>query len=113
MSIAVELEALPERIAEYGSLAFLVTVGEDHRAHVVSVRVGEAGDGRLTLPAGRRTRANVEARPSVTIVWPPGPDGRYSLIIDGAAQAPGDGDDPVSIRPSSAVLHLLARPTAD
>lgn len=112
MSIAVPVEDLPERIAEYGTLAFLVTVGDDRSAHVVSVRVETGASGLLRTAAGRRTRSNLTGSPAATLVWPPGPDGRYSLIVD--AQVAGDpgAEGPVGFQPTSAVLHVLARSDA-
>ena len=108
MSISVAVDELPDRIAEYGSLAFLVTVGEDRRSHVVSARVEAAGDGFLRAGAGRRTRANLAMDPSATLVWPPGPDGKYSLIVDAQVAGPLDGEGPVQLTAQSAVLHVLA-----
>lgn len=108
MSIAVDLEDLPARVTEYGVLAFLVSVDDEGHAHVVSTQV-TCDPGRLLVGAGRRTRANLAARPAVTLLWPPGPDGRYSLIVDGTGHAGPDGDDgPVAVAPRSAVLHVLA-----
>ena len=39
---------------------------------------------RLAIEAGKRTVANAAARPNVSLLAP-GPDGDYSLIIDGTA----------------------------
>ncbi len=110
MSLAVDLEGLDERIAEFGPAAFLVTVGDDGHPHVVSVAVARDGD-RLATRAGRRTRANLAARPILTLLWPAGPGGQYSLLVDGevAAGGPGADDDPtVAVTPTHAVLHRVA-----
>jgi hypothetical protein len=135
VSVPVDLQALRDRLGEFGSRAFLVTVGDDGRPHVVSVHVGVDGD-RLVVAAGRRTSANVAARPDVTLLWsaPVGPGGSiepgdagcgdptdspgdlddYGLIVDGAGELvdADDADPPlppvVAIRPTAAVLHRLA-----
>ena len=82
VSMTVELADLEARIAEFGPRAFLVTVGADPRAHVVSAAVA-CIDGRLVVGAGRRTRANLEQNPAVVLLWPGAPDARLSLIVDG------------------------------
>ena len=139
MSVPVDLQALRDRLGEFGSRAFLVTVGDEGRPHVVSVHVGTDGD-RLVVSAGRRTSANVAARPDVTLLWPaPAPTGQdvvfdrgdsgcgdaplrpgdparldeYGLIVDGAGELV-DADPPaVAIRPTAAVLHRLADTAGD
>lgn len=102
MSVRVELDELRERVAEYGSVAYLVTVGEDGRPHVVSVKVGLDGDA-LAAPAGRTTTANARARPDVTLLWPS--RGDYALIVDGTARV---DDERVLVEPLRAVLHRVA-----
>jgi hypothetical protein len=137
VSVSVDLQALRDRLGDFGSRAFLVTVGDDGRPHVVSVHVGTDGD-RLVVAAGRRTSANVATRPDVTLLWAspvdpgvlvePGdsgcsegsfePDqpvalGEYGLIVDGAGELV-DADPPaVAIRPTAAVLHRLADAAGD
>ena len=107
MSIAVDLGALAERLAEYGPRAYLLTVTDDQRPHAVSVTVALDGD-HLTASIGRRTAANLAQRPDATFLWPPtGPDGRYGLIVDGTAVDPV-AEGPVAIAPTAAVLHRLA-----
>jgi hypothetical protein len=109
MSVAVDLAGLSERIAEFGPAAFLVTVG-DEGPHVVSVQPRE-GETALLMAAGRSTRANIAARPAVTLLWPAPPGGAYSLLVDGtAAVVPGD-DATVAVEPASGVLHRVAGAT--
>lgn len=106
MSLAVELSALRGRIVEYGPTAFLVTVTDRETPHVVSVTVRWEND-RLVVPVGRRTRANLEHRATVTLLWPPGPDPGYSMIVDGTFVAsPGDASE-IAVEPQSAVLHRV------
>lgn len=109
MSVAVDLEGLTERIAEFGGAAFLVTTGDDG-PHVTSVTVAQDGD-RLVTQAGRRSRANLAARPAVTLLWPAAPGGAYSLLVDGTATAGRDDEGAVAIVPASAVLHRVADAT--
>lgn len=112
MSVSVDLEALGGRLGEYGTHAYLLTVSEGNRPHVVSVDVRLDGD-VLTASVGRTTAANLAARPDATFLWsPPGGTGDYSLIVDGTAvDDPGEGR--VAVRPTRAVLHRVAGATTD
>ena len=112
MSIAVDLAALGARLAEYGGRAFLLTVTDDQRPHVVSVEVALEGD-HLATSVGRRTAANLAQRPAATFLWPPvGIDGEYSLIVDGTAGEP-TGEGPLAVVPTAAVLHRVAGAAGD
>ena len=113
VSVPVALDALRERVAEFGAAAYLVTVGENARPHVVSVSV-EWAHGRLVAGAGRTTSANVAGRPAASLLWPPLADAGYCLIVDGAAEIQAHGDSGVVvIEPSRAVLHRLVDATGD
>ena len=101
MSVAVELDRLREETARYGTTAYLLTTGDDGRPHAVAAAVRWEGD-RLMLTAGNRTRRNVEARPLVSLLWPPSEPGGYTLIVDAEATVVDDG---VSALPSRGVLH--------
>jgi hypothetical protein len=108
MTEKVDLAGLGDRLDEYGPAAYLVTVGEAGAPHVVSVVVARDGD-TLTLDAGRTSRRNAQARPSVTLLWPAGPDGTYSLLVDGQAKLPADAPDArLVVHPTAAVLHRIA-----
>lgn len=111
MSVPVELDALRDRIAEYGDHPFLVTVNDDGTAHVTSVSVRVDGDD-LVCGAGRRTRANVAERPGVSLLWPTGPDPAYSLIVDAAAVV-DEGSEDARLTPHSAILHRVAGAAGD
>jgi len=108
VSVSVGIDELQERSAEFGVIAFLLTVTDDGRPHVVSVRVAWEHDA-LLAGAGRTTAANIVRRPAVSVLWSPPADGDYSLIVDGAAETqPRDDSTVVVIRPSRAVLHRVA-----
>ncbi len=112
MSVPVEPSAVRDRIAEYGTVAYLVTVGEQGRAHVVSVEVRVDGD-RLVVPTGRTSRRNLEANPALTLLWPPRPDPTYSMLVDGVATSFSDEPAEATVEPHSAVLHRVAAATGD
>ncbi len=112
MSVAVDIQALGERLADYGGRAYLLTVTDDQVPHVVSVTV-ELQDDHLVTSVGRRTGANLVARPAATFLWSPAliePD--YSLIVDGTAVEP-DGEGTVRVQPTRAVLHRVAGVAGD
>ena len=56
----------------------------------------------------RHPRRNAAARPHVTLLWPAGPDGQYSLLVDGVAEPPADPDLPLEVRPTTAIRHRVA-----
>jgi hypothetical protein len=112
MSVPVELSAVRDRIAEYGAVAYLVTVGELGRAHVVSVEVRVDGD-RIVVPTGRTSRRNLVANPALTLLWPPRLDPTYSMLVDGVATSFSDDPAEATVEPHSAVLHRVAGATAD
>ena len=107
MSIAVELDELRARVAELATDPFLLTVGDDGRAHSVAVATAWDGD-TLVVPAGRTSRANARARSLVALLWPPPQRGAFSLIVDGTVTRVDDDAEQVSIQPTRAVLHRPA-----
>jgi hypothetical protein len=118
MSIAVDIEALAERVVEYGPHPYLLTTSDDGRPHAVAVTVAWDGDGdgdghRLRAGVGRRSATNVTTRPLVSLLWAPVEPGGYSLIVDGTAavELSGTGDpadSAVTVTPTRAVLHRPA-----
>jgi hypothetical protein len=104
---------LASQISARGNSAQLVTVNGEGRPHVVAVLVeADAAGEALTVAAGTKTRANVAARPGVTLLWAPPPGEEYTLVVDGEATADGEAEV-VTIRPSSALLHRVAHATGD
>jgi len=103
VSIPVPLTDLGVTLDAY-PWGYLVTVGDDMRAHSLAVPTDYDGNS-LRAATGRTARRNVVTRPDVTMVFPHPTAGEYSLIVDGTATA--DGDDVVVV-PSHAVLHRPA-----
>ena len=100
MSIGVELTELHATLAELERPPYVLTVGDDGRAHCVAVAY-EWRDDELALGAGNRTMANATARPNVSLLWPPNEPGGYSLIVDGDVthtEGTGGGDNVVVVR---------------
>jgi len=104
VSLVVALERLRDEVAHYGPNAFILTVSDDGRPHVVSATVAWDGDA-LVAGCGRSTAANATARPEISLLWPPVDPGGYSLIVDGTASVAGQQ---VRLSPSRAVLHRSA-----
>jgi len=103
MSIAVPLEELAARLADY-PWGYLVTVRDDGRAQTLAIPT-QLVDGVLVASVGRRTAENVAARPQVTLVFPGASGTEYSLIVDGNAKA---YNDQVEVTPTWAVMHRPA-----
>lgn len=105
MSIKVELNDVAARIANREATAYLVTMGAE-RPHVVSVTPA-VGDGTIVVGAGRKTVANITARPGVTLLWPTdASDAKHSLLVDGTATVT-DAGETLTVFPTSAILHRV------
>lgn len=110
MSVKVDLGELGQHLQRH-PFAYLLTVGDDLRAHAVAVNPVLDDGGLLVTGLGRRTSGNLAARPDVSLVWPPSEPGGYSLIVDGRATVIGET---ARVAPSHAVLHRPAdHPPAD
>lgn len=108
MSIQVTLPELAEKLTRY-HFAYLMTVGDDERAHVVAVHTRLDGDTLVLSSTGRRARGNVSARPAVTLVWPPMDPAEFSLIVDGVASLL---ETEIAVEFTGGVLHRPAPVTA-
>jgi hypothetical protein len=104
MSVKVDLGELGQHLQRH-PFAYLLTVGEDLRAHAVAVTPTLEEGGLLLTGLGRRTSDNIAARPDVSLVWPPYEPGGYSLIVDGRATVI---DETARVEPGHAVLHRPA-----
>jgi hypothetical protein len=108
VSIPVPLERLRAAIAERGGRAYVLTVSNDGTPHAVHAPVRWEGE-VLSADVGRRTAANVDARPAASLLYPVRSDEDYSLIVDGTATvASGDGGRRLLVTPTRAVLHRPA-----
>ena len=104
MSVKVELGELATTLADF-DVAYLVTVSEEGRAHVLSVWAEPTPDGLVVEGVGRHTQANATAHPDVTLVFPPLEAGGYTLLVDGRASV---ADTTVTVVPAKAILHRPA-----
>jgi hypothetical protein len=106
VSVSVEQQRVQDEVRRRGPGAFLLTVTDDGRPHVVAVTVDWDG-ASLVMAAGRSSVGNATARSGVSLLWPPSEPGGYSLIVDGEATTAGSatGGGRVSVRPVKAVLH--------
>jgi hypothetical protein len=108
MSIPVSLDRLRGEVARYGAAPYLLSVGDDGRPHSVSVAIAWQVDA-LVARVGKRSAANVAARPLVSLLWAPREAGGYSLIVDGDGAVEDAGDAArVRVRATRAVLHRPA-----
>lgn len=105
MSIPVAVHALASKMEEYG-WAYLLTVRDDQRPHVVAISPEWDGD-VLVSDVGRGTAANAAARSSISLCFPPPDRDGYSLIVDGTAAVDGTT---LRFSPTGAVLHRPAAP---
>ena len=108
VSIPVAMERLRVALEERGPAAYVLTVSDDGRPHAVHGAV-RWEDGLLVVEVGRRTAANVTARPSVSLLYPVRAADDYSLIVDGTGTVATTGDGHrLVITPTKAVLHRPA-----
>jgi hypothetical protein len=106
MSVKVDLGELASALADF-TFAYLITVGDDYRAHTVAVQPA-LSDGTLNVGSvGKTTQRNVGRHDGVTLVWPPSQPGGYTLIVDGLGRPT---DDALVVEPTRAVLHRPATP---
>ena len=108
MSIEVAISQLGDELTRR-PFRYLLTVGDDHRPHVVALRPQLVTvDEHLVVrfaAGSRRATHNVDVRPDATIVFPPTDDGGMSLIVDGTAVS---AEDRIDVTPTWAVLHRAA-----
>jgi hypothetical protein len=105
MSEVLPIDKLRAESARFGTTLYLLTTGGDGRPHAVAVSIEWQGD-RILMSTGKRSAANVAARPLVSLLWPPIEAGGYSLIVDGDGCVIGSGSDArISITPTRGVLH--------
>lgn len=103
MSIPVEIPDLAKALGDY-EWAYLLTVRDDGRPHVVAVTPEWEGD-LLVTTVGKGTAKGATERPAVTLCYPPAERGGYSLIVDGTAAVE---ERTLHFAPTWAVLHRPA-----
>lgn len=104
MSVPVDLDELAGALADF-TFAYLITVGDDHRAHAIAVEP-VLTDGVFDVgPAGATTSRNVAAHDGITLVWPPREAGGHTLIVDGIGTLAAGS---LTVAPTRAVLHRRA-----
>ena len=109
MSIEVPIDDLAETVERY-DFAYVVTVSDSGRPHVIAVRPVVSGH-ELAVSVGRTSLANATARPEVTLVFPPVDPGGFSLVVDATvASGTGSTSGSGSLRLTAtwAVLHRPA-----
>jgi hypothetical protein len=104
MSIQVALDDVNAVAAEQAAFAYLLTISEGDKVHLVALNP-EIGDNVITCESGKTSCRNANARPNVSLLWPPGKPGDYSLIVDGTAVVDGET---ITITPTHAVRHRPA-----
>lgn len=109
VSIPVAIDDVRAETERYG-FAYLLTVRESQRPHIVAVTPEWVGQS-MVMSVGRGTAANAAARPEITLCYPPVEDGGYSLIIDGRGSV--DRDEVLTFAPEGAVLHRPATPGSE
>ena len=119
MSMPVTAGEVTARLEEYGTSAFLVTVGDDGSPKVVHLALvweGNSSGGSFRCTPGGGTLRNLAESGPVTLVFPPAEPGGYSMLIDGTGRVAGASDelpgtdDLVRIDFGGGVLH---RPAPD
>lgn len=106
MNASPSLAAVRAEAERLGTVPYLLTAGADGRPHAIAVSVTWR-EAALAVSAGRRSLANVTARPLVSVMWPAPDAAAYGLFVDGAGEVHGDT---VLIAPSRAVLHRSGAP---
>lgn len=104
MSHAVALDSLADQLVDR-SFAYLLTTADDGPPHAVAIVPRLVGHDLHIDGTGRRTRANVDQRPTVSVVWPPADATGFSLIADGTAAVDADL---IIVRLDHAILHRPA-----
>jgi hypothetical protein len=103
VSVSVSLDRLGAEVARYGSWAYVVSVKDDGRPHLVSAQLAWDGSVFTLAGAGRHTSANAVERPGLSLLWAPVEPGGFSLIVDVTASVAPDG--PITLAPERGVLH--------
>jgi len=109
VSVKVTVDDLADRLDEYDTAAFVVTVGVDSSPKVVHAPVVWDGEVLRCTPGGG-TLANLTGGGLVTLVFPAPENGGYSMFLDGRG-APDPDDDAIAV--IEFIGGVLHRPAPD
>jgi hypothetical protein len=112
MSVKVGLADLADSVAGYTTVPMLLTTDGSSRPRASAVLVEWDGTD-VVVRAGRRSVANAEARPLVSLLWPAAPGQSHALLVDGDAVAIDTGEGTVRFQPTSAILHVVDQATVE
>ncbi|GAA4815358.1 pyridoxamine 5'-phosphate oxidase family protein [Tomitella cavernea] len=90
--------------------AYLLTVSDAARPHVVEVSARLAAGLLEVRGHGRRSTSNAQARPEVTVLWPATDPGGRALIVDGRASV---AEDRLFLTVARAILHRSGEAAGD
>ena len=107
VSVKVTVDDLSDRLDEYGTAAFVVTVGADDSPKVVHVPVVWDGEVLRCTPGGG-TLVNLTGGGPVTLVFPAPESGGYSMFLDGRGAHDPDDEAVAVIKFTGGVLHRPA-----
>ena len=104
MSTVESLERLRDEMADFATEPYLLTVTEEDRPHCATVVVAWDADRLVVAAPSIWPGSEARGRRQVSLLWPPGQAGGYSLIVDGLADTMVGGERR-HILPIKAVLH--------
>jgi hypothetical protein len=105
MSINLSVAELCAEATRFGNTPYLLSQSDDGRPHAVGVTITWR-DTDIVSSSGTRSANNVQARPLISLLWPPVEAGGYSLIVDGVGRVIGEGADRrIVVEPTRGVLH--------
>ena len=113
MSMPVTAGEVAARLEEYGTSAFLVTVGDDGSPKVVHLALvweGNSGGGSFRCTPGGGTLRNLAESGPVTLVFPPAEPGGHSMLIDGTGRVMDDESGTADLLEVSFRGGVLHRP---
>jgi hypothetical protein len=103
------LDRLREQISGFPTEPYLLTVTEASRPHCGTVSLAWDANGQLLVDAPSSWPGSASSGHSVvSLLWPPGQPGGYSLIVDGTAEQVGSKQLAVTV--TRGVLHRRGQP---
>jgi len=101
----MQAPTLSEAIAQYGTEAYLLTVGKEG-PHTTHVSIDCRGN-TIRCSIGPSAAGNIASEPKVSLFWPPKETGGYAMIVNGTAVGTRDpgGAMKAEITLTKSVLH--------